>query len=126
MADKSQRIIINLAGDKRGFKLGNLMPKGLHVPGLSNDPEVSGKLFRQLLSEKKARILHCIKHDKPVSLYALAKALGRDFKAVRSDVRLLEAFGLIRLIREGGKEGSKRKKLRPVLASKRLDISMEI
>ena len=132
MADKSKHIIIRIDSEKRGFKLGNLMPKlpaGMHVPGMpgmTQEPELSSKLFRALLSDKKARILHCIRHQKPVSLYSLAKLLGRDFKAVRQDVRLLETFGLVRLIKEGGKESDKRKRLKPVLASNKLEISMDL
>src|SRR3989344_5735811 len=48
--------------------------------------------LRQLLNNEKARILHVIKHEKPSSLYALAKILKRDFKSVQQDVKLLEHF----------------------------------
>src|SRR3989344_8013905 len=54
--------------------------------------------LRQALSNEKARILHAIKTKNPSSIYELAKILGRDFKAVRYDIRLLEKFGFVELI----------------------------
>ena len=56
--------------------------------------------FRQLLSKEKARILHVIKYQSPSSIYNLAKKLGRTFKSVQDDIKLLERFGLIELIEE--------------------------
>ncbi|MEK6842712.1 MAG: hypothetical protein AABX84_02755 [Nanoarchaeota archaeon] len=56
--------------------------------------------LRQLLSNEKARILDVIKYQKPGSLYKLAKILGRDFKSVKGDIKLLERFGFIELIEE--------------------------
>ena len=38
--------------------------------------------LRQLLNNEKARILHVIKTQKPVSIYDLAKKLNRGFKSV--------------------------------------------
>jgi len=69
-------------------------------------------ILRSILSNEKARILHAIKSQKPDSVYGLARLLGRDFKAVSRDVRLLEHFGIIRLERE--KKGNTTR-LRPVL-----------
>ena len=56
--------------------------------------------LRQLLNNGKARILHVIKIQKPQSIYELAKKLGRGFKAVNDDIKLLERFGFIELIPE--------------------------
>lgn len=56
--------------------------------------------LRQLLSNEKARILNVIKTQKPSSLYGLAKKLGRNFKSVHDDVKLLERFGFIELVEE--------------------------
>lgn len=65
------------------------------------DYDFSGVLaLRQLLSNEKARILHTIKHKKPQSIYDLAKKLGRGFKSVNDDIKLLERFGFIQLIEE--------------------------
>jgi predicted transcriptional regulator len=54
--------------------------------------------LRQLLSNEKARILDVIKTDKPASLYELAKKLGRSFKSIHDDVKLLERFGFIEIV----------------------------
>ena len=65
------------------------------------DYDFSGVLaLRQLLSNEKARILYTIKHQEPKSIYDLAKKLGRGFKSVNDDLKLLERFGFIELIEE--------------------------
>ncbi|MFH1586140.1 MAG: hypothetical protein ABIB79_05215 [archaeon] len=60
--------------------------------------------LRQLLSNEKARILHVIKHQKPGSIYELAKKLDRGFKSVNDDIKLLERFGFIELVEEKTKK----------------------
>lgn len=65
------------------------------------DYDFSGILaLRQLLSNEKARILDVIKNQKPGSIYELAKKLGRSFKSVNDDIKLLERFGFIELTAE--------------------------
>ena len=56
--------------------------------------------LRQLLSNEKARVLHAIKYQKPTSIYDLAKKLGRGFKSVNDDLKLLERFGFIEFFSE--------------------------
>ena len=77
--------------------------------------------LRQLLSNEKAKILNTIKEQKPGSIYKLARFLGRDFKAVSQDVKLLKKFGFLELILESK---GKRKKLRPVIAIDSLQINI--
>ena len=79
--------------------------------------------LRQLLSNEKAKLLHIIKTKQPASIYELAKILGRDFKAVRQDIRLLERFGLIELI-SSHKNG--RELLRPVVDVDKLIINFNL
>ncbi|MFH1917934.1 MAG: hypothetical protein ABIJ14_02415 [Nanoarchaeota archaeon] len=65
------------------------------------DYDFSGILaLRQILSNEKARILDVIKREKPNSIYELAKKLGRGFKSVNDDIKLLERFGFIELTAE--------------------------
>lgn len=77
--------------------------------------------LRQLLSNEKSKILNTIKHAKPESIYKLARILGRDFKPVREDVKLLEKFGFLEL--KETKKG-KRKRLTPVLIVENLQINI--
>lgn len=56
--------------------------------------------LRQLLTNEKARILDVIKNQNPQSVYELSKKLGRNFKSVNDDVKLLERFGFIELTKE--------------------------
>lgn len=98
-------------------------PKLPKLPRLPAGPQV--KELRQLLSDEKARILATIKSKKPASLYRLARLLGRDFKAVRQDVKLLEKFGFVKLIHEKDHK-TKKKRLKPVLALDKLQVTVEI
>src|SRR3989338_450698 len=75
--------------------------------------------LRQLLNNEKARMLYIIKHEKPASLYALAKILKRDFKSVQQDAKLLEHFGFIRLVPE---KSGRRNRLKPVVSADSVSI----
>jgi predicted transcriptional regulator len=79
--------------------------------------------LRQLLSNEKARILHTIKTQKPQSIYDLAKKLGRGFKSVNDDVKLLKRFGFIELIEEKTKN---RKRLRPQIVVDTITIHLKV
>ncbi|MBT4135833.1 HTH domain-containing protein [archaeon] len=79
--------------------------------------------LRALLSNEKARLLHTIKTKKPESIYKLAKILGRDFKAVRADIKLLERFGFIELI-SSYKQG--RERLQPIIDTDKVVITINL
>lgn len=79
--------------------------------------------LRHILSNEKARLLHICKTKQPESIYKLAKILGRDFKAVRQDIKLLEKFGFIELI-TSHKQG--RERLRPVLDANQVVITINL
>ena len=79
--------------------------------------------FRALLSDEKARLLHVCKTKNPESIYHLAKLLGRDFKAVRHDVKILESYGLIELI-SSHKQG--RDRLKPVVDTDQFVVTITL
>lgn len=79
--------------------------------------------IRHLLSNEKARLLHICKNKEPESIYKLAKILGRDFKAVREDIKLLERFGFIELI-SSHKHG--RERLRPIVDADQVVITINL
>jgi predicted transcriptional regulator len=81
------------------------------------------KLLRNLLSNEKARILYALRSKNPNSIYQLAKILGRDFKSVREDIKVLERFGFIEF--HSTKTG-KRESLKPVLSIEKLQIVINI
>ena len=85
------------------------------------NPDIS--MLRSMLSHEKARLLHTLKAKQPNSLYELAKLLGRDFKSVRQDIRLLEQLGFVEMIpiHKGN-----RHKLKPLLVLDELKINIEI
>lgn len=79
--------------------------------------------LRKILSNEKARILHTLKHKNPQSIYGLAKLLGRDFKSIHDDLKVLERFGFIEFI--SNRQG-KRESLRPVLTVDSMNIVINI
>ncbi|MBU0959676.1 MAG: HTH domain-containing protein [Nanoarchaeota archaeon] len=111
---KTRYLDINI--DERGF-----VSKLIGAKKSYNFSDI--KLLRNLLSNEKAKILYVLKKQKPVSIYALAKILGRDFKSVREDVKILERFGFIEFHAE--KHG-KRESLMPVLIIDKLEMIINI
>jgi predicted transcriptional regulator len=107
-----------------GVKKGRLRSIISYIPYVSGE-EFGISNLRQLLSNEKVRILHVIKQENPVSIYKLARLLGRDFKAVYSDVKLLEHAGFIELEKEV-KKGKKRTSLRPVLKVTEMQINIKV
>jgi predicted transcriptional regulator len=79
--------------------------------------------LRQLLTKEKARILDVIKNEKPASLYDLAKKLGRNFKSVHDDIKLLERFGFIEIVEEKTKN---RTRHRPKIITELVTIHVKI
>ena len=88
------------------------------------DYDFSGILaLRNLLTPEKARMLHVIKTREPQSMYDLAKKLGRGFKAVSDDLKLLERFGFIEFIEEKTKN---RRRHKPVIVVDQITINLNI
>lgn len=79
--------------------------------------------LRQLLSNEKARILDVVKNENPQSLYILSKKLGRNFKSVYEDVKLLERFGFLEIVEEKTKN---RIRHRPKLVADSVTIHVKL
>lgn len=77
--------------------------------------------LRKILSNERAKIVNTLKNKSPNSIYDLAKILGRDFKSVRTDIKLLEKYGIIEL--KPFVKG-KRRSLKPMLILDSLQINM--
>jgi len=80
-------------------------------------------ILRKLLSNEKARLLNAIKTQNPISIYDLAKKLGRSFKSVSDDIKLLKRMGFIELIEEKTK---KRIRHRPVIVIDTITIHIKV
>ena len=91
------------------------------IKGSKKESEIAS--LRQLLSNEKARLLHICKTKQPNSIYELAKLLGRDFKAVRHDIKILEQFRFIELI-SSIKHG--RECLKPVVDADQVIITINL
>lgn len=79
--------------------------------------------LRSLLSDGKARIIDVIKTKEPRSIYDLAKILGRPFKSVSKDVKLLREYGLVEISEEKTKG---RTRHRPKMAADEITINVRI
>ncbi|MBU3907554.1 MAG: hypothetical protein KKA64_04875 [Nanoarchaeota archaeon] len=113
---------ITITESKGAFSIFNIPP--FSKTPVSKEYDFSGiAVLRQLLSNEKARILNVIKTENPKSIYALAKTLGRTFKSVNDDIRLLERFGFINLIEEKTKN---RKRFKPEIAVDTMTIHFKI
>jgi predicted transcriptional regulator len=55
----------------------------------------------KILTKARLELMAAIIRTQPKSIYALAKAVRRDFKNVHSDVRLLSELGFVELRAEG-------------------------
>ncbi len=71
-------------------------PKTLHLLTLENLP-----LLLKTLSPARFELLRVLRETGPLSIYQLAKRLGRDYKNVHTDVTQLVALGLITKIGNG-------------------------
>ena len=100
---------------------GNFSAIFSRLRGTKKQSDIS--ILRQLFSNEKARLLHVCKTKQPNSIYELAKLLGRDFKAVRYDIRILEQFGFIELV-SSHKDG--RERLRPIVDTDEVIINIKI
>lgn len=116
MAKQTKEISISITEKEGTFT--SLFSK---IRGENKNSEIS--LVRHLLSNEKAKLLHIAKTKQPDSIYKLAKLLGRDFKSVRHDIRILEKFGFIELI---SSHKNNRELLRPVVDADRVIIKIEL
>ncbi len=65
---------------------------------------------RKLLTPNRLALLRAIRTERPGSMYALARRVGRDLKNVQQDLRLLESYGLVRMARSRGAGRGRRTK----------------
>lgn len=78
---------------------------------------------RKLLTPQRLKMLGIIKREKPASLYALAKIMGKNFRAIYRDVGILSEVGLIQ--KEDYLEGN-REKTRVGVRAKEIHLSVSI
>lgn len=119
MATKTKTRDITISEESGAF---NLFFK--KIAGEKKDYDFEGlSALRKLLSNEKARLINVIKKKSPGSIYELAKLLGRDFKSVNEDIKLLERFGFIDMVSE--KTGN-RERLKPVIVVDTIRINVNI
>ena len=119
MTQKTKTLDVNIIEEGNNF---NTFFKKL--TGEAKDYDFEGlSALRRILSNEKAKILHIIKSKKPGSIYQLAKLLGRDFKSVSDDIKLLERFGFIDLTSE---KTGERERLKPSVVIDSINIHIKL
>ena len=115
---RTKELEITITENKGAFSI--LKKKSISKEGY----DFSGLLaLRQLLSNEKARILDVIKRENPKSIYELSKKLGRGFKSVNDDIKLLTRLGFIELVKEKTKN---RIRYKPEIILETLTIHLKI
>ena len=76
--------------------------KGRRIPEKSRDEVgfTSIEAARNFLTRERLALMRTIRTHHPSSLYELAGMVGRDFKNVQEDIRILEKHGLVRIYKE--------------------------
>lgn len=81
------------------------------------------EVARKILTPQRLKMLGIIKRGKPASLYALAKLMGKDFRAIHRDVGIMSNFGLIQ--KESKKTG-KRTRMQLGVKAKEIVLTVPI
>lgn len=92
-----------------GVQSGRRIPKGAREEVGFTSIEAA----RNFLTHERLALLRAIRSRHPGSLYELAKLVGRDFKNVQEDIRILERHGLVRITKES--RGKRKVKVPQVL-----------
>ncbi len=79
---------------------------------------------RNLLTPTRLALLRVSRDKRPGSIYELAKLVGRDFKNVQGDLKLLEKYGLVRL--DQGRRTGKRVVKAPRVACSEIALKIAI
>ncbi len=79
--------------------------------------------FRRVFTKERIRLLSVVRETRPDSLYQLAQLLGRDFKSVQTDARLLQRFRLLHLDEQ---TRGLRPQLKPTVSAKKIQMEMAI
>jgi predicted transcriptional regulator len=90
------RVMGDFAKTFEAVRSGQRIPKG---PG-EEAGFTSIEAARNFLTRERLALLRTIRSRHPDSLYELAKMVGRDFKNVQEDIRILERQGLVRITKE--------------------------
>ncbi|MBI4393621.1 MAG: MarR family transcriptional regulator [Euryarchaeota archaeon] len=79
--------------------------------------------LRSFLTSERLRLLTLIRHERPASVYELAKLAKRDRKSVTTDLDILEGLGLVQL---ESVKGAGRTRSVPHVGYERIEIGVEV
>ncbi len=82
----------------------------------------SVEAVRKILTTERIKLLQYIKVQRPDSIYALAKGMGKNIKNISQDLGFLAAVGLVELMDTNGPRNQRR----PVLLSDHITLELVI
>lgn len=83
----------------------------------------NAETLRSFLTSERLRLLSLIKHERPASVYELAKLAKRDRKSVITDLEILEGLGLVSM---ESVKGEGRARSVPHVGYERIEIGVEV
>ncbi len=78
---------------------------------------------RRLMTSERLRMLVEVKKRRPRSLYELAKMMKKDIKTISTDATILSQAGLMKLEKYNV---GKRKKVRPIVSARKIQLEFAI
>lgn len=123
---KTLRIKIKSVSDvlddvRRVFKAAEA---GRHVRRREGVYFTSIEAARNLLTPNRLALLRAVRTARPGSIYELAKVVNRDLKNVQDDLRLLERYGLVRMV--NGRRSGKRRVRVPHAVFEQIELKIAI
>ena len=98
---KVKKVRIKVMGMNKWFnQVGRILKnaeEGKYKRDIQTVSFANAALLRKTLSPKRLELLSIIKHQKPNSIYELAKMSERDRKSVIQDIKLLKQLGFVTL-----------------------------
>jgi predicted transcriptional regulator len=101
-------------------EVANKTKSGKNVKPRKGTYVADAETARAIFTDARLRIIQVLKSKSPQSIYALAKALNRDFKNVYDDIVFLEQLGILKV--EESTSGRKQKK--PILVCDKILFDM--
>lgn len=95
------------------------------IPYIEQD-QIQSSSLKALLSvatENRLKLFKIIHNDKPESLYELSKAFYADISYISKEIRVLEGFGLISIIKENV---NGRERLKPIALYDRIVLDFDL
>jgi predicted transcriptional regulator len=105
---KNKKVVLIVESTKQGFdRAFSLMAKpSKKYAGMAVISFPDFETLGRVITGARLQLISVIRAQKPASIQELARLVGRDFKNVYQDVKLLAQFGLIELKERGPRKAA--------------------